>query len=69
MVFDSAFVNDSCFYNVFNKIAKIETGQIPPSLFYMSGIIIWTYFSESLSQISNSFTSNAGLFNKVYFQD
>lgn len=52
---------------VFNKIAKIETGQIPPSLFYMSGIIIWTYFSESLSQISNSFTSNAGLFNKVYF--
>jgi len=52
---------------VFNKIAKIETGQIPPSLFYMSGIIIWTYFSESLSQISNSFTANAGLFNKVYF--
>lgn len=52
---------------VFNKIAQIETGQISPPLFYMSGIIIWTYFSDSLSQISNSFTANAGLFNKVYF--
>lgn len=55
------------FLIVFNKIAQIDTGQIPPSLFYMSGIIIWTYFSDSLSQISNSFTANAGLFNKVYF--
>jgi len=55
------------FIVVFNKIAQIDTGQMPPSLFYMSGIIIWTYFSDSLSQISNSFTANAGLFNKVYF--
>tara|TARA_B100000519_G_scaffold11119_1_gene8535 strand:- start:4338 stop:4997 length:660 start_codon:yes stop_codon:yes gene_type:complete len=52
---------------VFNRIAQIDTGQIPPSLFYMSGIIIWTLFSDSLSQISISFTANAGLFNKVYF--
>jgi len=55
------------FIVVFNKIAQIDTGKMPPSLFYMSGIIIWTYFSDSLSQISNSFTANAGLFNKVYF--
>ena len=55
------------FMVVFNRIAQIDTGQIPPSLFYMSGIIIWTLFSDSLSQISISFTANAGLFNKVYF--
>lgn len=55
------------FIVVFNRIAQIETGQLPPSLFYMSGIIIWTYFSDSLSQISNTFTANSGLFNKVYF--
>jgi lipopolysaccharide transport system permease protein len=55
------------FLVVFNKIAQIDTGEIPPSLFYMSGIIIWTYFSDSLSQISVSFTANAGLFNKIYF--
>jgi lipopolysaccharide transport system permease protein len=55
------------FLIVFNRIAQIDTGQIPPSLFYMSGIIVWTYFSDSLSQISISFTANAGLFNKVYF--
>ena len=55
------------FIVVFNRIAKIDTGQMPPSLFYMSGIIIWSFFSDSLSQISISFTANAGLFNKVYF--
>jgi lipopolysaccharide transport system permease protein len=52
---------------VFWKIAGISTGGVPPILFYMGGITIWNYFSESLRLISNSFVGNVGLFGKVYF--
>ncbi len=52
---------------IFNKIAKISTNEIPPILFYMSGIIAWNYFSTCLITTSGTFRSNAGLFGKVYF--
>ena len=52
---------------VFNRIAGIPTDELPPVLFYMSGIIAWNYFSTCLTSTSGTFTSNAGLFGKVYF--
>ncbi len=52
---------------VFNGVAKISTGDAPPMLFYMSGIIAWNYFSGCLTTTSGTFLSNAGLFGKVYF--
>ncbi len=52
---------------VFNKIARLDTGSIAPELFYMSGLIIWTYFSDSTNLISNTFIANHGIFNKIYF--
>ena len=52
---------------VFGNIAKIPTDQIPPFLFFMSGIVLWTYFSACISKTATTFTSNAPLFNKVYF--
>ena len=52
---------------VFGKIAGLPTNSIPPFLFYMSGIVIWYYFSACLSRTSNTFSANAGLFTKVYF--
>ncbi|MBM3441415.1 MAG: ABC transporter permease [Bacteroidetes bacterium] len=52
---------------VFGNIAKISTDGLPQTLFYMSGITIWNYFSETLSATSSTFTSNAGIFGKVYF--
>ena len=55
------------FVFVFNKIGKIDTGEIPPPLFYMFSTIIWSYFSETVSLVSSTFTGNAGLFSKVYF--
>jgi len=33
----------------------------------MSGIIAWNYFSTCLTSTAGTFTSNAGLFGKVYF--
>ncbi len=52
---------------IFNGVAKISTGDAPPILFYMSGIIAWNYFSGCLITTSGTFLSNAGLFGKVYF--
>lgn len=52
---------------VFSKIAKLDTANMTPELFYMSGIIIWSFFSECTNQISNTFIANAGIFNKIYF--
>lgn len=52
---------------IFNRVAGIGTDQIPPVLFYMSGIIAWNYFSNCLTSTSNTFISNANLFSKVYF--
>lgn len=55
------------FMVVFGTIAKIEVGSVPPSLFYLAGIIIWTYFSDCFIQTSDTFTRNADIFGKVYF--
>ncbi|MBI87339.1 MAG: ABC transporter permease [Candidatus Marinimicrobia bacterium] len=52
---------------IFNKVAKIPTDGVPPYLFYMSAVIAWNYFAGCLSSTSSTFTSNASLFEKVYF--
>ena len=52
---------------VFGKIAKISTDALPPPLFYLSGIVMWHYFADCLNKTSSTFTSNAGIFGKVYF--
>ena len=52
---------------VFGKIAKLSTDGIPPFLFYMSGVVIWTYFSAVFTEVSGTFISNAQTFGKIYF--
>lgn len=52
---------------VFGRLAKLDTDGIPPPIFYMSGIILWNYFSECLMKTSETFVTNKGLFGKVYF--
>jgi lipopolysaccharide transport system permease protein len=52
---------------VFNKIARIPTDSVPPMLFYLTGTILWNYFSTCLNSTSNTFVQNAGIFGKVYF--
>ncbi len=52
---------------VFNNIANIPTGTVPPFLFNLAGITAWNYFSQCLTGTSNTFRGNAGLFGKVYF--
>ena len=52
---------------VFGKIANIGTDGIPKPLFYLAGIILWNYFSESFNKTAVTFTANANIFGKVYF--
>lgn len=52
---------------LFGSIAKLSTDGVPQVLFYLSGITVWNYFSESLTKTSSVFTANAGMFGKVYF--
>jgi len=52
---------------VFGKVAKISTDGLPPILFYLCGLLIWRYFASCMSSISTTLTSNARLFEKVYF--
>ena len=54
-----------CF--IFGGIAGMSTDGIPQILFYMSGNAIWTFFSNCLTHNASTFTSNAGMFGKVYF--
>lgn len=52
---------------IFGKFAKIPTDGIPPFLFYLSGNVVWGYFSNTLNATSNTFISNKNIFGKVYF--
>ena len=55
------------FLLIFNSIANISTGVVPPILFYLIGTTLWSYFSETLNVTSKTFTDNASVFGKVYF--
>jgi lipopolysaccharide transport system permease protein len=55
------------FMFVFGGLAGIPTDGIPQSLFYLSGITLWNYFSDSLTRTSDTFISNQAIFGKVYF--
>ncbi len=52
---------------IFNNVAGIETGSVPPFLFNLAGITIWNYFTACLNDTSDTFKKNAAIFGKVYF--
>ena len=52
---------------VFATLAGISTGGIPQALFYMSGTLLWNYFTACFTTGQNTFTGNQGVFSKVYF--
>lgn len=52
---------------IFNTVAGINTGSIPPFLFNLAGITVWNYFTACLTDTSDTFKRNAAIFGKVYF--
>jgi lipopolysaccharide transport system permease protein len=52
---------------VFTKISVANTSSLPYPLIAFSGILLWTYFSNSFIQVSNCLVANTNLISKVYF--
>jgi lipopolysaccharide transport system permease protein len=52
---------------VFGKIAELPSDGSPYFLFVLCGNVLWSYFSNSLTSTSNTFSANQGIFGKVYF--
>ena len=61
------FLSTFVFTVIFGIIANISTDGIPQFLFYMSGNILWSFFSSCFNRASSTFLSNARIFGKVYF--
>jgi lipopolysaccharide transport system permease protein len=52
---------------VFNRLAGVKSDGPPYPLFAFAGLAPWTFFSNSVSQSSNSLVGNQQLVSKVYF--
>jgi lipopolysaccharide transport system permease protein len=65
--FVQPFIASLAFLVVFSQIARLSTTDLPPLVFYMSGIIVWNFFSNCVSQVAYTFLLNATVFRKIYF--
>ena len=52
---------------IFDKVIGLETQGVPPFLFYLTGITLWSLFSDIFLGTSGTFSANAHIFSKVYF--
>jgi lipopolysaccharide transport system permease protein len=56
------------FYFVFSRIAKLQNpGNAPYMLMIFAGMLPWQFFSNALSEASNSLLGNSNLITKIYF--
>jgi lipopolysaccharide transport system permease protein len=65
--FVQPFLASLVFMIVFGQIARLPTTELPPLVFYMSGIIAWSFFSNCFTQVAATFLSSGALFRKIYF--
>lgn len=52
---------------VFGKLAGLPSSGAPYPILVFAALLPWQFFSNSLSDSSNSLLSNAGMISKVYF--
>jgi lipopolysaccharide transport system permease protein len=52
---------------IFARMAGLGTDGIPHFLFYMGGLVLFSYFGDLVNKTAITFTRNAQLFGKVYF--
>ncbi len=60
-------ITTAIFIAVFSKVVGVPTDGIHPALFYLCGLLSWTYFSQVLSVTGNTLHGNMHLYAKVYF--
>jgi homopolymeric O-antigen transport system permease protein len=62
------FVTMVIFTFVFNRMARIQSGDNTPyPIFLYVGLLIWQYYSGTVTKASDSMVSNASIIQKVYF--
>jgi lipopolysaccharide transport system permease protein len=53
---------------VFGRVAKMDTNStVPYSIIVFAGLLPWQFFSNALTECSNSLVGNTNLITKVYF--
>ena len=52
---------------LFGRMGRMGTNDIPHFLFYMSGLVLWNYFSDCASKSARTFVENQGIFSRVYY--
>lgn len=52
---------------IFGGLAKMPSEGIPYPVFSYSGLLLWIYFSNSVTQSGNSLVGNSALISKIYF--
>lgn len=65
--FVQPIMTTAMFVLIFGQIAKLSTDGTPQIAFYLAGITIWSYFSETLTKTSTVFRDSAHIMGKVYF--
>jgi lipopolysaccharide transport system permease protein len=61
------FLTMVVFTVLFGKIAKIPSEGVPYAIFAYAGLLPWTFFSNTVTNSSNSLVGSAALITKVYF--
>lgn len=51
---------------IFGNVIKLSTDGVPHILFYLSGIILWEYFSSTMLNVSEVYRNNIHILGKVY---
>lgn len=52
---------------IFSKLRSAPSGDVPYPLFAYSGLLLWTFFANSITNSVHSLISNSHLVTKVYF--
>lgn len=55
------------FWFLFGRLAGIKSEGIPYPIFAFSALLLWTFFSNSVTSSSNSLVGSSHLITKVYF--
>jgi lipopolysaccharide transport system permease protein len=52
---------------VFNRFVRLDIGSLPYPLFALSGLLLWLFFANAVTNSTHSLVTNANLITKVYF--
>jgi lipopolysaccharide transport system permease protein len=55
------------FTTFYGRLAGVDTGRIPYSVFAYTGLVLWSFFATALTASASSLLSSVSVITKVYF--